>query len=302
MITIMNGYAESNMSFSDRLFSYFGYLKNYIHFLKLYRKRYKNFIPVIIHVLKNQYPIKVTFRDGESGKFNDYQEIYNNLMQLDVDEDDDLVYFNGLKFHGGKTNGDIVSIFKKNEYSFLPLTDKEVLDIGANIGDSSIYFAKMGAKKVIAVEPDRVSYDYAIRNLVANGYSKVVKIILAGCASKDIINSDDERQFLTLATLLKKYCICPEILKVDCEGCEYNFILSASCSDLRKFTHIQIEYHFGYQNLKSKLEECGFEVTCTRPSFFIPFNKNRTTTSVLDGNKNQDNTMFIGWLYATRIK
>jgi hypothetical protein len=78
--------------------------------------------------------------------------------------------------------------------------------------------------------------------------------------------------------------------------------LNASIDDLSKFSHIQIEYHFGYQNLKTKLEECGFEVTCTKPSYFIPMNKNRITRLVLEGNMIQSNTMYIGWLYATRLK
>jgi len=267
--------------------------------MKLYRKRYKNFVSVIIHVLRNDYPVKAIYPSGDNMILNDYQEVYNNLMEIDIDAAHDLVYFNGLNFHGGKTNGDVVSIFKKNEYSFLPVMEKEVIDIGANIGESSIYFANRGAKNVIAVEPDRISYDYAVKNIAINGYSDTIKLILASCGSKDKLVSENELQFLTLKTLIKKYCSYPKILKVDCEGCEYDLILNASIDDLSKFSHIQIEYHFGYQNLKTRLEECGFEVTCTKPSFFIPMNKNRMTRLVLDGKVSQSNTMFIGWLYAT---
>ena len=267
--------------------------------MKLYRKRYKNFVSVIIHVLRNDYPVKAIYPSGDNMILNDYQEVYNNLMEIDIDAAHDLVYFNGLNFHGGKTNGDVVSIFKKNEYSFLPVMEKEVIDIGANIGESSIYFANRGAKNVIAVEPDRISYDYAVKNIAINGYSDTIKLILAACGLKDKFVSENELQFLTLKTLIKKYCSYPKILKVDCEGCEYDLILNASIDDLSKFSHIQIEYHFGYQNLKTRLEECGFEVTCTKPSFFIPMNKNRMTRLVLDGKVSQSNTMFIGWLYAT---
>ena len=298
----MSQYHETNLSFSDRIFSYINYLKNYIDFMKLYKKRYKNFVSVIIHVLRNDYPIMAIYPSGDNMILNDYQEVYNNLMEMHIDASHDLVYFDGLSFHGGKTNGDILNIFKKNEYSFLPVTEKEVIDIGANIGDSSIYFANRGAKYVIAVEPDKISYDYAVKNIAINGYSRKIKLILAGCGSKDKIVSGNELQFLTLKTLIKKYCSYPKILKVDCEGCEYDLILNASIDDLNKFSHIQIEYHFGYQNLKTKLEQCGFEVTCTRPSFFIPMNKNRMTMLVTDGNLSQTNTMFIGWLYATNKK
>jgi Methyltransferase FkbM domain len=298
----MTYYLKTNVSFSDRVFSYINFLKSYIEFMKLYRKRYKNFVSVIIHVLRNDYPIKAISRSGDNMIINGYQEVYNNLMEMDIDASHDLVYFEGLSFHGGKTNGDILNIFRKNEYSFLPVTEKEVIDIGANIGDSSIYFANRGAKYVIAIEPDRISYDYAVKNIAINGYSDTIKLILAACGSKDKFVSENELQFLTLKTLINKYCSYPKILKVDCEGCEYDLILNASIDDLSKFSHIQIEYHFGYQNLKTKLEECGFDVTCTKPSFFVPLNKNRTTRLALDGNVSQPNKMFIGWLYATAKK
>jgi hypothetical protein len=52
---------------------------------------------------------------------------------------------------------------------------------------------------------------------------------------------------------------------MDCEGCEYDVIFSSSKETLKRFSHIQIEYHYGYKNLKEKLEKCGFSVKVTRP-------------------------------------
>jgi hypothetical protein len=292
-------YLEANLSLSDKIYSYIKFLKTYFTFINLYRKRYRNFLSVISCVLRNNYPIKAVHRNGNIVQLGDYQEVYNDLTELDADSNRDIVYFNELRFHGGKSNGDILNIFKKNEYSFLQVKGKEVIDVGANIGDSSIYFADRGATSIIAVEPDKISYDYAVENIAINGYSSKIKLILGGCGSKDSIASENDPQFLTLKTLIKKYCTRPEILKVDCEGCEYDFIMNASFDDLSRFSYIQIEYHFGYQNLKRRLEACDFEVTCTRPSFFIPLNKNRMTSLVQDGSVSQSNTMFIGWLYAT---
>ena len=37
---------------------------------------------------------------------------------------------------------------------------------------------------------------------------------------------------------------------------------------LKKFSHIIIEYHFGYKNLKEKLEKNGFKVSVTRPRIY----------------------------------
>ncbi len=272
--------------------------------MNVYRKRYKNYLSLISCVLRSDYPIKAINRYGKISQFDDYQEVYYDLTELDVDPACDVAYINDLKFHGGKTNGDIVNIFKKNEYSFLPVNGKEVVDIGANIGDSSIYFANRGAKYVIAIEPNKTSYDCAAQNIAINGYSAKIKLIMAACGPNDtILSSEQDVEFLTLKTLIQKYCSCPEILKIDCEGCEYDFILNASGNDLSRFSHIQIEYHFGYQNLKTKLEACGFEVICTRPSFFLPPKKNKLTWSLTwslsNGEVRKARSMFIGWLYAT---
>lgn len=57
------------------------------------------------------------------------------------------------------------------------------------------------------------------------------------------------------------------ILKMDCEGCEYDAILSADRNVLRRFSHILIEYHYGYQNLKEKFRLAGFDISISRPIY-----------------------------------
>jgi hypothetical protein len=253
--------------------------------------------------MRNEYPIQAILRNGESAQFDEYQEVYNDLTGLDAERHVNTVYFNDLIFHGGKTNGDIISIFKNNEYSFLPVKGKEVIDVGANIGDSSIFFATKGAKKVIALEPNKKTYDYAVRNVTVNGHSAKIKVIFAACGSDATNNSIQGLEYLTMNRLITKYCSTPEVLKVDCEGCEYDFVLNASDQDLRRFSHIQIEYHYGYQNLKTKLESCGFAVRYTRPSLSILPHKNKLTESLTWSlekfKKRKTGRMFIGQLYAT---
>src|SRR5215469_12479041 len=80
---------------------------------------------------------------------------------------------------------------------------------------------------------------------------------------------------LTLENLLDKNNIRPgeAILKMDCEGCEYDTILSSTDRVLRQFS----QYHYGYKNLKNRLEECGFYVSVIRrPRFQLhPENKKK---------------------------
>ena len=67
-------------------------------------------------------------------------------------------------------------------------------------------------------------------------------------------------QTSTIEKLLKKHSIDECLLKMDCEGCEYDVILKSDKHILKKFTHIILEYHDGYSELKEKIIECGFDV------------------------------------------
>jgi FkbM family methyltransferase len=125
----------------------------------------------------------------------------------------------------------------------------------------------------------------AKKNIELNNVPNKVTLLLAGCAaSHGYITIDPDHissitstlvgfkkgirvPLLTLDNILSQYNISSKdvILKMDCEGCEYEVILSAYEGTLQKFSHIQIEYHNGYIQLKEKLEKSGFKVSFTRP-------------------------------------
>jgi predicted RNA methylase len=63
--------------------------------------------------------------------------------------------------NGGTRNGDIRNIFVNNIYEHLPVEGRSVVDIGANIADSCIYFALHGANNVIGLEPFPRNYELA---------------------------------------------------------------------------------------------------------------------------------------------
>ena len=65
------------------------------------------------------------------------------------------------------------------------------------------------------------------------------------------------------------------VMKIDCEGCEYEVFNQESLESIRKFSHIMGEYHYGYRKLKEILEEAGFEFSATRPEpFYDNYNEN----------------------------
>ncbi len=170
-------------------------------------------------------------------------------------------------------------------YNSLPVNGKIVIDIGANIADSSIYFAIKGAKKVIGIEPFLTNFEMAKKNVLINDLSETIQIIHAGISDKSeeiqvnsgveygytsfrlIEHKDGQKiQTMTLEDLINKFSLQSAILKLDCEGCEYPAILTSPQKILRTFTEILIEYHSGYTDLKEKLENSGFTVLVNNPN------------------------------------
>ena len=205
----------------------------------------------------------------------------------------------GLQFYNGISNGDLFNIFYEKDYDFLPVKNRIVIDIGANIADSSIYFAMSGAKKVIALEPFPKNFEVAQKNITLNGFTDKIELLNAGCCggqSKDMVLDASANgvccqsmqsslgrniHFYTLRQLINKYNIdSPAVLKIDCEGCEYDIILSNDETMLDKFSHIQVEYHHGFRNLKKHLIDANFVVSHTNPKY--------------------ENGMELGWIYATK--
>jgi FkbM family methyltransferase len=178
-----------------------------------------------------------------------------------------------------------------NIYSQLPVEGKTVIDIGANIADSSIYFALRGAHKVIGIEPFPRNYRLARKNIIQNKLSDQIVVILAACAATDgeveidptyqstigstlrdiEFKNGDKVPLLTLRSIVNRHksgADDPLILKMDCEGCEYDTILSADETTLQDFSYIIIEYHYGYKNLEEKLKKNGFSVSRTRTKIY----------------------------------
>jgi hypothetical protein len=160
-----------------------------------------------------------------------------------------------LKLHKILERG-IYENFVYEQYWYLAnflATEKEntVVDIGAGIGDSPIYFTMNGAKKVIAIESDKERCDLLKDNVKANGFEGKIIPVYGGYNNislkkiGEIVKNEtgDERYFL----------------KMDCEGCEYN-LLKENRKDLAKIKHFQIEFHYGYESLEKFMSDNGFDI------------------------------------------
>jgi FkbM family methyltransferase len=298
---------NENVSMLDNIVSILSYLKVNVYAFHRYRKVYRNYLHVVTGILKNRYPIKAMVKsNGRILSLHNHPEAYYvtsliiNGFHFDLSSDSVTTTITNegsgtsLVMRGAVHNGDVISIFKENIYSKLPINGKTIIDVGANIGDSSIYFALKGAKRVIGIEPFPKNYEIARSNVELNGLSDKVTLLLAGCGGHGgNITVDNSYEscansqltgnaksgakipLMTLKEILTEFQLTNEdiILKLDCEGCEYDVVLS-SASVLTQFSHILIEYHYGYKDLLESLKKLGFRVSHTRP-VYEPIHKYR---------------------------
>jgi FkbM family methyltransferase len=144
--------------------------------------------------------------------------------------------------------GSILEVFDEEPYKILRVAGRVVIDVGAFVGDSAIYFALRGARRVIAIEPHPEDFREMVGNIRLNKLEGVIIPINAGLASRpgeiciedvDIAKTAVTYHKLepgrctalipaiTLVDVIERYAIDHSaVLKMDCEGCEHDIILN----------------------------------------------------------------------------
>ncbi|MFA6321108.1 MAG: FkbM family methyltransferase [Candidatus Omnitrophota bacterium] len=173
--------------------------------------------------------------------------------------------------------------FLAEQYSFIYpyLKDANVIDIGANIGDTAILFCQKGAKAVYAYEPHPFFFDTANKNIQLNNLNnKIVMKSYGVGASELIIKVKDDTMFGPTGVFGSKKAsgnegidikVVPfskiiedvkniDVLKMDCEGAEFEAILSCPPELLRKIKVMAIEFHDNPTPIVDYLEKSGFNV------------------------------------------
>lgn len=195
---------------------------------------------------------------------------------------------NGVKLKS--LNYSAIEIFEYHVYDVIDLKGKGVVDIGANIGDSSIFFALKGAKEVIGIEPLPDVYKEAVENVKLNKLDNV-KLINAAIGSKKgkvvvpcnlgsnnsgsyKITQEREGCMVDMITLSEIDVNDPYLLKMDCEGCEKDIIMN-SYEDLIKFHYILFELHFKGKEKEKILGKFNEKFECKRVSDKLYLCENR---------------------------
>lgn len=166
------------------------------------------------------------------------------------------------------------------------MVNREVIDVGANVGAFSLLAGYLGAKKIIAVEPIGTTYAQLNNNIKIAGLTQIQTFnnLVSDVAGKQCnislnTNSGHNSQFnvrddyetvesITLTDLLGKLDGNDIFLKLDCEGAEYDILLNASSEEMNRITDIAIEIHMdlhpihkGWQIIETFLLSHGFTKT-----------------------------------------
>lgn len=161
--------------------------------------------------------------------------------------------------------------------------DTVVVDIGANIGLFSLYAAFSGAQKVYAFEPNREACGYLLENIRRNNLqdtivphhyavtsrSNEVVTIPKGASPQNRIaygnaDNDEHESVMTISLndIVSRESISRiDLLKMDCEGSEYDILAGVSASTFSITGRIIIEYHDGKEReIEEDLRRHGFRL------------------------------------------
>jgi FkbM family methyltransferase len=178
-----------------------------------------------------------------------------------------------------------VEVFVLREYDHPSIDWKRVrtiVDVGANVGAATIWFARRCRNaEIVAVEPARGTLARLEANLRTNRLENRVSVVpaaLSGRTGSAYLSENGSSVYaqtrttsspgterveaLSLADLLDRYGLDEvDVLKLDCEGAEFDALLACDEELLSRVRTIVGEYHGEGRNVLSlaeRLERAGF--------------------------------------------
>ncbi len=219
-------------------------------------------------------PLEIYFLERHNYKI--YRKNDNIIMEI-----------GGLKFTLPFPFGifELLETWHAECYGSFDPTDDLVVDIGAFIGDTALYFAKKGAKRVIGFEPSLELFEIALKNVDLNNCGDKIELrnvavgavngtkpfmfnlswpgsssVVRGWVNKAIYNT----KVVSLASILEEFGHVG-LLKVDCEGAEHDIIPQAYKEKLLKnIDKIVMEVHGSPLQIPSLLMKAGFKIKLTQ--------------------------------------
>ena len=271
------------MSRFKSLFSLYHSLKGRINFIleiENIARTFENFSDAILYFASIRDRVKLKFRSGliiDSNKENKWlayvlYELYKSVPLKDAKENCEycwrvdwqnkiLILPNGLRFYLYSVDPLIFSETFIHDIHFVgfDLKDKIIVDVGAFVGDTVLYYANLGAI-VYAYEPHPINFYYLKKNIELNPYLNDKIKLFNEAVGKDeeievnvgenisgtfsIYSSVKGKTFriksISLSKILEENNLNnPYLLKADCKGCEFYIVEDDAIS---RFEKVKIEY------------------------------------------------------------
>ena len=175
-----------------------------------------------------------------------------------------------------------------DDYNFDSIDFKDgdvVIDIGGNIGMISIYLAKKYPfLKIYAFEPVKQNYENFLKNIELNNINKDIIKVFNLAITKDrrdviltspfynsgasniydnysngiVLNNDISIKSITFDDIFSNNNISKcKLLKIDCEGAEYEILYSANVENLKNCEYMRAEFHGKKSKQKDLYNHCN---------------------------------------------
>lgn len=168
-----------------------------------------------------------------------------------------------LRDEMGELPGTMAVVFVRREYGSLKKF-KTIVDIGAHIGTFAVYAAQSCPEaKIFCYEPEALNYqllNFNIRQNKLKGHITAYNCAVASTGGQRQLAVGDSLsnsfhlvprgarhqpvQCITLGDILEYHELeSIDLLKMNCEGAEYEILESCSDEILRQIRNIRLEYH-----------------------------------------------------------
>jgi FkbM family methyltransferase len=163
----------------------------------------------------------------------------------------------------GTLAGTIAAVFIRREYGLVH-SFRTIIDIGANMGCFAVYAALQSPEaRIYCYEPEQRNFGFLMRNIEINALAPRVsarqcavassagprQLVLGESPTNSLVHVDKSvGQQLVSCTTLKDIIADNRLdnvglLKVNCEGAEYEILESFPAAEFSRISNIRLEYH-----------------------------------------------------------